>query len=121
MLKDLWENRASILLGLGAGILFTLVVGFKYGGWYTAGQAEKFAQERTEAAQIALLTPACVKSFMAQTDYAAKKTELLATQEYQRDNLLPAELITLPGSTYRNYNVARGCLDGILSDSAQKN
>lgn len=104
--------------GAVVGALALAVVGFKYGGWHTEGQAKALAKEQVHAAQVALLAPACAKAFMAQPGADAKVAELRALDEWKRTDKLDVALVTLPGESYRDSTLASRCIAAILAPKA---
>jgi hypothetical protein len=51
------------LWGAAGGAIVVAILGFTWGGWMTAGAADKLANERADLAVVAVLTPICVESF----------------------------------------------------------
>ena len=101
--------------GAVVGAVALAIVGFKYGGWHTEGQAKEFAKAQVQSAQIALLAPACAKAFMAQPNAETAVAELRKVSEWQRPDKLDVALVTLPGESYRDSNLARACVELILA------
>src|SRR3954453_23121028 len=60
------------LWGAVAGAAALAVVGFSWGGWTTAGSAEKTAQTRANSAVVAALTPICLVQFHQAADSTVK-------------------------------------------------
>lgn len=89
------------LWGAAAGALVLAIAGFGWGGWVTSTAAEKLAQDRTEAAVVAALTPVCVDQFRNSANASAN---LAALKEFdrswdQRDYVSEGGWATMPGST----------------------
>ena len=64
-----WQEKYTHWLqGAAAGAIVLALVGFTWGGWYTAGGAAKQA----EAAVVVALLPQCAKDVMADATAAAE-------------------------------------------------
>ncbi len=95
---------------LGAGLL--ALVGFTFGGWMTAGTAERTAEQRASNAVVAALAPICLTQFQVAGDTTTKQEELKKISTYERESLIEkAGWATMPGSTNANPGVARACAD----------
>jgi hypothetical protein len=64
------------LWGAALGAAALSVIGFMWGGWVTAGNAEAMALKRSQAAVVAVLTPMCIEKFQANASAAVKLAEL---------------------------------------------
>jgi len=114
MNAPLWLKPA--VLGAAAGAIALAVVGFSWGGWVTAGTANKMANEQGRADVIAALVPICVEQ--SKQDPLAYKTlaEMKDVNAYQRNDLLiAAGWATMPGSTDPDRNVVTACMDQLAT------
>ena len=53
----------SMLWGACGGAAALAIVGFMFGGWVTGGKAKEMAQQQSDKAVIAVLSPICVDKF----------------------------------------------------------
>jgi len=96
--------------GLVLGAVITMVIGFAWGGWRTAGGAHASSSEAVVASQAAI----CVAQFMKQPNPEAKLKEFADISSWQR-----AEAIEkggwdrMPGQEKAGWSVARACADGL--------
>jgi hypothetical protein len=99
-------HRLSLPSGVQS-LAQSLILGFYFGGWYTASSADRMANERSEQKVITALAPFCVDRFLKSAD-AAQSAELLKlTTNYERKGGWTG----LPGSTLTNWGVGRACGD----------
>jgi hypothetical protein len=105
--------------GAVGGAIFTLIVGFYWGGWQTTNSANKMAKEQSDQKVIAALAPFCADRFQKSAD-ATQSAELLKlTSNYERGSFLEkAGFTNMPGSTATNWGVGRAC--GELLAAASK-
>ena len=89
----------------------------KNGGHVTSA-AEKIAQTRSEAAVVAVLAPECAAKFRQLPDYAAKRAALEKASSYERREIFPKELISLPGQTYADSDLTAACSEAVLKVKA---
>lgn len=99
------------------GAIAITIIGFSANWVTTAGAAEQMAQERSEEAVVAALTPVCVAQFRAQ-DQEAETADLAAleqTHTYSRDDFVADNgWATLPGMEEANADVAERCAEQLL-------
>ena len=109
------------LWGFVIGSILTMIVGFSWGGWTTAGTARQVAIQQADAAVMTALVPICVASEKA--DLGRKKlAELTAiTSSYeQTEFVMKAGWATFPGQTDANRAVAEACAAALLKTAAAK-
>jgi hypothetical protein len=95
---------------LGAGLL--ALIGFTFGGWTTAGTAERTAEYRATSAVVAALAPICVSQFQLTGDSMTKQEELKKVSVYDRQSFVEkAGWATMPGSANADPGVAKACAD----------
>jgi hypothetical protein len=95
---------------LGAGLLALL--GFTFGGWMTAGTAERTAEDRANSAVVAALAPICVSQFQLAGDLLTKQEEMKKISVYDRSTFVEkAGWATMPGAANAGPGVARACAD----------
>jgi hypothetical protein len=71
--------------GAVVGSIFTMIVGFNWGGWTTSGTAHEVAMKQADAAVTAALVPVCLAGEKADVARAKKLGELTAiTSSYDQ-------------------------------------
>ncbi len=110
------ESRTRLLQGIAIGAVASMVVGFSWGGWMTGGTAIKLANERTNNAVVAALTPICVEKFLQNNDAKANLAVLqkISSNWEQGDYLQKGGWATRPGATSSDYQLARACADKLV-------
>src|SRR5580704_4406192 len=102
--------------GAVAGAIAIMILGFGWFGWMLGSTAEKMANQRTETAIVAALTPICVEKFQQQTDAAAKLVAFNKVSSWDRRALIEkGGWATMPGSNAPNSAVARACAEKLGS------
>jgi len=98
--------------GAAGGAIALAVIGFSYGGWVTGGNAAQMAQERADAAVVAVLAPICADRFRQQPDAAARVASLKAVNSWQQGAVIEkGGWATMPGDGSPNPAVARACAE----------
>jgi len=111
--KAPWLKAA--VWGAICGSVATMIVGFSWLGWVLGGTAERMAQERTNAAVVAALTPGCVARFMAQPNATAKLNELQTIDSWKQREFVEAGGWATPrGATAPNSELATSCTEQLL-------
>ena len=117
---DILAQAKPAIWGAIAGAIATLILGFYFGGWYTASSANQMANERSEKKVISALAPFCVDRFLKSAD-AAQSAELRKfTTDYERGSFLEkGGWTSLPGSKETDWRVGRACGD-LLAAATKK-
>lgn len=103
------------LWGAVGGAVLLAIVGFSWGGWMTAGTAERTADQRASSAVVAALAPICVSQFQLTADAMAKQEEMKKIGVYDRNSFVEkAGWATMPGSAAPDSKVAQACADLIF-------
>jgi hypothetical protein len=85
-------------------------------GFMSRNTAEKLASTSSEKAVIAVLAPACADKFRALPDVAARTATLVADKDsYKMRAAFPEAMITLPGKSYPDSDLAAACAGLILA------
>ena len=106
------ESIARLLQGAAVGAVATLIVGFYWGGWVTAGSAKDMVERSTTSAVVTALSPICVDKFQHSAEAATNMTELKKVSSYQQGSFIEkGGWATLPGSDSANSAVARACAE----------
>ena len=107
------ENNAKVkygLWGLIGGAVITMILGFAWGGWTTAGTAQAMTDKAVVASQSAI----CVAQFVKQPDQAKKLKEFEDTPSWTRGEYVEkGGWDVMPGQQKAAPGIARACADGI--------
>ena len=110
----------SMLWGACGGAAALAIVGFMFGGWVTGGKAKEMAQQQSDKAVIAALSPICVDKFRHAKDADANLGKLNAiSYSWEKGTYVSAGgWATMPGNTEPNSAVAQACAE-VLSTAAK--
>lgn len=101
--------------GAVTGAIALSIVGFSWGGWVSAGTAERLAAARADAATVTALSPICVTQFEASPKARASLAALKATNTWeQADYVRTGGWATMPGSNEPNRDVAQACAEALM-------
>jgi hypothetical protein len=104
--------------GAVAGAIAIMIFGFGWFGWTLGSTAEKMANQRTESAIVAALTPICVEKFQHQAGAAEKLAEFKKISSWDRRSLIEkGGWATIPGSETSNSAVAAACAEKLGSQT----
>jgi dienelactone hydrolase len=108
----MYEDYKALIWGAVGGAVALAVVGFSYGGWTTAGTAEKMANDRSDAAVAAALAPICADRFRQHADAGTNLAELKKIDSWRQGAFIEkGGWATMPGSASPNSAVARSCAE----------
>ena len=95
-------------------------VGFTFGGWVTGGKAKEMAQQQSDKAVTAALSPICVDKFRHAKDADANLGKLNAiSYSWEKGTYVSAGgWATMPGNSEPNSAVAQACAE-VLSTAAK--
>ncbi|MDH6265834.1 hypothetical protein M2360_001230 [Rhizobium sp. SG_E_25_P2] len=111
---DGYQPTKTILVwACGMTAVATMVIGFGWGGWVTAGSSLKTATAAGELANRELASAICVDKFRTAPDSAAKLVELKALPDsYKKRQFIEAGgWAVMPGQTSANSRIAESCSD----------
>jgi hypothetical protein len=110
------DSVTRLLQGAAAGAIATLIAGFYWGGWVTAGTAKDMTQRSTTSAVVAALSPICVDKFQRSAEAGANLLELKKVSSYQQGSFIEkGGWATLPGSERADSAVAQACANLLSS------
>jgi hypothetical protein len=114
----LGESRTRLLQGIAIGAIASMVIGFSWGGWMTAGSASTLASAQADTAVVAALTPICVEKFLQNSDAKANLATLqkISSTWEQGDYLEKGGWATHPGASSADYHLARACAEKLAQD-----
>lgn len=112
------ESRTRLLQGIATGAIASMVIGFSWGGWMTAGSANKLSAERSDTAVVAALTPICVEKFLQNSEAKANLDVLkkISSNWEQGIYLQKGGWATAPGASTSDYHLARACAEKLVQD-----
>jgi hypothetical protein len=111
------ELITPILWSVGGGVLAGMAL-LSYGfGYMAPSAADKLASAKAEKAVVAVLAPACAEKFRALSDAVERTVALRANTDnaWKQRETFPEALITLPGESYKNPDLATACAALVLT------
>ncbi len=103
------------LWGAVAGAVALAILGFKFGGWATAGQLEVIGAQRAKLAVATALSPLCVDKFNRAAGHVANLAALKKADSWmQGDYIEKGGWATLPGAKDANSDAASICAKTLL-------
>lgn len=109
-------SKSTLLWACIASIALTILVGFMWGGWTTAGSAQRSATVLSAAAVVDRLAPVCFSQFNLDPDATAKRTEMIALSSSQASKFVQDQgWATIAGSDSPDRRVADACSKLILA------
>jgi hypothetical protein len=105
------ENSAKIkygIWGLICGAIVTIIIGFAWGGWSTAGTTKQVAEKAVLANDAAI----CEAQFKAQPNYTDKLKEFEKVSSWERPKFIEkGGWDKMPGQKEAQYSVSQACAD----------
>lgn len=103
------------LWGAVGGAIVLAIVGFKFGGWMTAGQSETLIMKKSRTAVATALAPICAEKFKQDPKYAANLVELKKTETWSRGSFIEkGGWATMPGAKAPEAEVDSACATLII-------
>ena len=105
------ESLTRLIQGAIAGAVAAIAIGFGWGGWVTGSTANKMMTASYDKAVIATLAPGCAAQFRKLPDSADRMAVLVANKDssWRMRDAFPPALITLPGRSYVDSDLANAC------------
>ena len=101
-----------------ASIILTIVVGFTFGGWMTAGAAQETAETMAKDAVVQRLVPICVAQFGEDPDKSLKLDEMLSMTSSKGTQYVQEQgWATISGEEKPDRKVANACTKLLLEMS----
>jgi hypothetical protein len=114
-------STTPLIQGAAIGAIVCAIVGFTWGGWVTGGTARKDAVMAAHEATVTALAPFCAERFRAQGDATARMAELAKASTWERNKVLEKSgFAALPGSKTGDSDIARACVELLLSPTTPK-
>ena len=96
--------------GFICGAIITMIIGFGWGGWSTAGTTQKVTDEAVLASQSAI----CVAQFVKQPNHEEKLKELGEIDSWKRGEFIEkGGWDKMPGQEKAGSSVAQACAKGL--------
>jgi hypothetical protein len=106
--------------GVVVGSIFTMIVGFNWGGWTTSGTTDRMALERATTAVTAALVPVCLEKSKADPAVITKLSALKAlTSSYDQRDAVAKDGWATVGGGEANRDVAEACASQLLTVAAK--
>jgi hypothetical protein len=80
--KTLW------FWSMAGAVVATMIIGFSFGGWTTAGTTEEMVSKAASDARAELVATICVRNFAQASDATEQLAALKDTSGYQRDDFI---------------------------------
>ena len=114
-----WGNvqptKAHVVWACLATAILTMIIGFNWGGWVTAGSAQKAAETMAKDAVVQRLVPICVAQFNLDPDKSQKLGEMSGLSSYQRSQFVRDQgWATISGVEKPDNKVADACTKLLL-------
>lgn len=107
------------IYGAVFGAAFIGLLGFTWGGWMTASNAQSMANELAEKQVIAALVPICLDISEKDSAKSAKLATIRDASSFrQRDAVMEAGWATVPGADAPNRALAQACIEGLDLDES---
>jgi hypothetical protein len=114
------ETKGKVMFGLGGlicGLIITIIVGFKLGGWTAAGTTQKMIDKAVLRSQAEI----CIAQFMEQPNSEDKLKEFIAIEYWDRDEfIVKGAWHKMPGQQEASPSVALECAEGLQALYHQK-
>ena len=104
-------SKTLVFWACVGSMVFTMIVGFTWGGWVTGGTAKAAAETMAGDAVAKRLAPICVIRFKADTGKVLKLKELNDTSTWSRGEYVQKQgWATMPGEEAPDSKVADECV-----------
>ena len=114
------STKAATWSAVGGVIAGMALMSYGF-GYMSPTAAEKIAKTQSDSAVVAVLAPACAAKFRELPDYVAKRAALEKAPTYERRDIFPKELVSLPGQTDPDSDLAAACAEAVLKMKAASN
>ena len=108
---NIHQSVKPAIWGMVCGGIATMVIGFSWGGWITAGAAGQMERASAQAAVVGVFTPICVAGAEPQLDKLAELKEL-SSWKY-KDFVTKAGWVDNVAEEYRT-EVAGACATALI-------
>lgn len=103
-------TKTVVFWACAASAVFTMILGFTWGGWVTGGTARTMAEAAGDNAVVTRLAPICVVQFKQDAKNGQKLKELTDTGVWDRSDYVKKNgWATMPGEKEADGRVAAEC------------
>lgn len=114
-IADYQPTKTVWLWSTVAAIGVTLIVGFTWGGWTTAGAAADRAEKAADDAVVAFAAEICAHRFLHAPDAAAQLAALKEESRFSRGNMIEdGGWVTFAEAEDPLRGAARACADRLM-------
>jgi hypothetical protein len=106
-----WQpDKTQVFWISAAAVVATLILGFGFAGWTSAGTSREQAEQAANEARHQLATAVCTEEFMRTADARTRLANLQDASWYERDEIVSAGgFATMPDRKEPNIVVAAMC------------
>lgn len=105
--------------GALVGAVVVSILGFTWGGWSTAGSADKRANSFASEQVTLAMVPVCLDLSQADAERIEKLATLQQTSSFQQRNaMMETGWATLPGTDVPSRDLADACLEELALDGS---
>lgn len=119
-ITDKWNTfqptKTMLLWSCVACVALTMIIGFSWGGWTTAGTAAEMVDDAAHDAKAELAATICAEKFLGMPDVAAQLAQLKETSTWKRDDFIKnGGWVTLAGLEKPVPGAAELCADRLAA------
>ena len=109
--RELRLKKTAVFWSCVASAIFTMVIGFSWGGWVTESTARSMAEQTGDSAVVKRLAPICLVRFEQDPERARKLKVVKDTDTWQRGDYVKKQgWATMPGEREADGKVADECV-----------
>ncbi len=113
--KSYQPSKGTIVWSFAGGAVATMVLGFAYFNWTTAGGAREMADNAAAEAQAQLASAICVERFITEANAPGLLTKLKAESSWSRDTFIEdGGWVTIAGIDDPIDDAADLCADALV-------
>lgn len=111
----LQPSKGTVVWGVVAGAVATMIIGFSWGGWVTGGTAQSMAEKAAQESHQDLAAAICSDRFAGAPDARAQLATLNGiTSSYQRGKFVEeGGWATMPGASSADRKDAAACAEDL--------
>ena len=109
------ELLKRLLQGAAVGVLLTMIIGFKWGGWMLESSARELAYSAANTAVVEAIAPICVNQFQRSLDASTNLADLKKASIWRQATFVEkGGWAVMPGSKSADLGVPQACADILL-------
>lgn len=118
-LADYRPSKGGLLWSCAASAILTMIIGFSWGGWTTAGTANNMTKDAAANARAELVANACVAKFRNSPDFPSDLSALKQAKIWNRAELIQKNgWVTLAGMSNPLHAAANICANELVKMEA---